>query len=135
MFKSFSPVHTKSLKLWRYQSIPYRACTVFCNCMSSLYLKTSVFVRPRENDNINRLFKKTPFWVPCCLVPENAIYLWTDRCGRKYVFLGMTEEKKVQNLQNYEVNYSQATLVSEYPWCTTKWPLSRGGRLREKSGK
>ena len=27
------------------------------------------------------------------------------------------------------------SLVSDHPWCTTKWSLTKGGRLREKSRK
>ena len=53
--KSFSPVHTKMLKQWKYDSIPYRACAAWC--------MTVVFK--------NLLFHPFSFWRP---------FPWTYLC-------------------------------------------------------
>ena len=57
VFKSFSPVHTRTLtKRWKYDSTPYRACVllVFRDvCMMYDIMvseKNSVFVHPHVNE-------------------------------------------------------------------------------------
>ena len=33
------------------------------------------------------------------------------------------------------MSYTVNSLLSDHPWCTRKWSLTRGGRLREQSTK
>ena len=51
----------------------------------------------------------------------------------------MTFEKRFISVFNISTNQSVKnqiftvnSLVSDHPWCTGKWSLTRGGRLREK---
>ena len=56
VFESFSPVHMKTLKRWKYDNMPYWD-DVSWWCMTS-YSKTSVFVRPLKRKK--PAFSKSP---------------------------------------------------------------------------
>ena len=75
VFESFSPVHMKTLKRWKYDSMPYwemrRAGRIWC--MVS-YSNTSVFARPHtaiSKKVVEKSARDTPerdcgwFWVHC----------------------------------------------------------------------
>ena len=75
--KSFSPVQTETLKQWKNESIPYRACAVWC--MTSSYSKTSVFFRPHQKDKpAGPLYSGDHFHEPAFLVPETTFNVWTE---------------------------------------------------------
>ena len=71
IFKSFSPVHTKKLKRWKYESIPFGACVIarsimmydiniFENlhfCLSTCKREASVF----KNPTLESVFEKMCF--------------------------------------------------------------------------
>ena len=61
VFESFSPVHMKTLKRWKYDSIPYwemcHAGSIWCIIS---YQITSVFVRPLKHKK--PAFSKSPLW-------------------------------------------------------------------------
>ena len=58
VFESFSPVHMKTLKRWKYDNMPYWD-DVSWWCMTS-YSKTSVFVRPLKRKK--PAFSKSALW-------------------------------------------------------------------------
>ena len=47
------PVHTKTLKRWKYDSIPHKACVILVvnDVWHHRFPKISVFVRPHVNEN------------------------------------------------------------------------------------
>ena len=65
---SLSPVHTKTLKQWKYDSIPCRECAVWC--MTSSYSKTYFFVRSHSGDHF--------YERRCVFGIRNTIYMWTE---------------------------------------------------------
>lgn len=70
---AFLPVYTKTLKRWKYNSVPYMACAVWCT--TSSYSKTFIFVRAQENDKLvfsNKLLSGNRFRKLAFLVPENG---------------------------------------------------------------
>ena len=70
---AFLPVYTKTLKRWKYNSVPYMARAVWC--MTSSYSKTFIFVRAQENDKLvfsNKLLSGNRFRKLAFLVPENG---------------------------------------------------------------
>lgn len=64
---------TKTLKRWKYNSVPYMACPAWCT--TSSYSKTFIFVRAQENDKLvfsNKLLSGNRFRKLAFLVPENG---------------------------------------------------------------
>ena len=75
------------------------------------------------------------------------VYFFVTNISKDTAFLhqGLTDNDKVMlsqydtiitreklNKKKSNVKRTVNSLVSDHPWCTTKWSLTGGGRLREK---
>ena len=83
VFESFSPVHTKTLKRWKCESIPYGAyvtVVVYYVWHRRMWKPRTVFVRPHGNEK--RAFSKSPLGRAFF---EKLRIRWPfspDKCGR-----------------------------------------------------
>ena len=80
VFKSFSPVHTKKLKRWKYQSIPFGACVMLevYDLWHHHHLKTSIFTCPHVNEKpaFSKPHSGERFWKNVFSVTVFTRYVW-----------------------------------------------------------
>ena len=76
VLESFWPIHMKTLKRWKYDSIPYRACVMlivlFCSC---IWCMTSWPFQ--KAGGFKNLHSGESFWKPAFLIPEKDVFMWT----------------------------------------------------------